>query len=81
MLMALHLRQQSNLTFITEKENIMKPSMKDKLEGTLHEVKGKVKEVTGKVIDNPKLQGEGTGEKLAGKAQKKVGEFKKVVGK
>ncbi|PKN12199.1 MAG: CsbD family protein [Deltaproteobacteria bacterium HGW-Deltaproteobacteria-4] len=59
----------------------MKSSMKDKAEGTLHELKGKVKEVAGKITDNPKLQAEGTGEKLAGKVQKKVGDVKKAVGK
>jgi uncharacterized protein YjbJ (UPF0337 family) len=59
----------------------MKSSMKDKAEGTLHVLKGKVKEVAGKITDNPKLQAEGTGEKLAGKAQKKIGDVKKAVGK
>ena len=59
----------------------MKSSIKDKAEGTLHELKGKVKEVAGKISDNPKLQAEGTAEKLAGKAQIKVGEVKKVVGR
>jgi uncharacterized protein YjbJ (UPF0337 family) len=28
--------------------------------------------------DNPKLEAEGTGEKIAGKAQKKIGQVKKV---
>jgi len=59
----------------------MKSSMKDKAEGMLHEVKGKVKEVTGKVTNNPKLESKGTAEKLAGKVQVKVGEVKKVVGR
>lgn len=59
----------------------MKSSMKDKAEGMLHEVKGKVKEVTGKVTNNPKLESKGTAEKLAGKAQVKVGEVKRVVGR
>lgn len=59
----------------------MKSSMKDKAEGTFHEMKGKVKEVAGKLTDNPKLEGAGIGEKLAGKAQQKIGEVKKVLGK
>lgn len=59
----------------------MKSSTKDKAEGTFHELKGKVKEVAGKLIDNPDLEAEGTGEKIAGKVQKKIGEVKKVVGK
>lgn len=58
----------------------MKSSLKDKAEGALHQVKGKVKEVAGKLTDNPKLEAEGTVEKLAGKAQGKVGDVKKVFG-
>ena len=59
----------------------MKSSTKDKAEGMFHEVKGKVKEVAGKVTDNPKLEGEGAGEKIAGKVQQKVGQVKKVLEK
>jgi uncharacterized protein YjbJ (UPF0337 family) len=59
----------------------MKSSTKDKAEGTLHALKGKVKEVAGKLSDNPKLEGEGIGEKIAGKVQQKIGEVKKVLGK
>lgn len=61
-------------------EESMKPSIKDKAEGTLHEVKGKIKEVAGKITDNPKLEAEGKAEKLAGKVQGKIGEVKKVFG-
>jgi len=59
----------------------MKSSTKDKAEGALHEVKGKAKEVAGKITDNPKLTTEGKAEQLAGKAQGKVGDIKKVFGK
>ena len=59
----------------------MKSSTRDKAEGTFHEVKGKVKEIAGKLSDNPKLQAKGTGEKIAGKVQQKVGQVKKVLGK
>jgi len=59
----------------------MKSSTKDKVEGTFLELKGKVKEVAGKVSDNPKLEAEGTGEKIAGKVQAKIGQAKKVLGK
>ena len=58
----------------------MKSSIRDKAEGTFHEAKGKVKEVAGKVIDNPELEAEGTGEKIACKVQEKIGEVKKVLG-
>jgi uncharacterized protein YjbJ (UPF0337 family) len=56
----------------------MKESTKDKIEGTLHEAKGKVKEESGKAIGNPDLEDRGTGEKIAGKVQKKVGDVEKV---
>jgi uncharacterized protein YjbJ (UPF0337 family) len=59
----------------------MKSSTKDQMQGTFHELKGKVKEVAGKLSDNPKLEGEGTGEKIAGKVQEKIGQVKKVFGK
>jgi len=59
----------------------MKSSNRDKTEGTIHEVKGKGKEIIGKLTDNPKLEAEGTGEKIAGKMQKKLGQVKKVFGK
>ena len=59
----------------------MKSGAKDQAEGTFHELKGKAKEIAGKLSDNPKLEAEGTGEKIAGKVQKKVGQVKKVLGK
>ena len=59
----------------------MKSSMKDKVKGTFHEAKGKVKEMAGKITDNPKLEAKGKAEKLAGKAQGKIGQVKKVLGK
>ena len=57
----------------------MKSSIRDKTEGKLHEAKGKIKEVTGKVTDNPRLEAEGKAEKIAGKVQGKVGDIKKVL--
>jgi uncharacterized protein YjbJ (UPF0337 family) len=59
----------------------MKSSTKDQAEGKFHEVKGSVKEIAGKLSDNPELEGEGTGERIAGKVQEKIGQFKKVLGK
>lgn len=44
----------------------------------MHEVKGKVKEKVGRATNNPRLEDEGTDEKVAGKVQKKVGEVQKV---
>ncbi|MBP1750913.1 MAG: hypothetical protein H6Q52_3452 [Deltaproteobacteria bacterium] len=59
----------------------MKSSTKDRAEGTFHEVKGKVKQIVGELSDNPDLEAEGAGEKVAGKVQKKIGQVKKVLGK
>jgi uncharacterized protein YjbJ (UPF0337 family) len=56
----------------------MKSSMKDQAKGTLHQMKGKLKEVAGKLSDSPKLEAEGSGEKIAGIFQKKIGHIKKV---
>jgi uncharacterized protein YjbJ (UPF0337 family) len=55
--------------------------MRDKAEGTFHEVKGKTKEMAGKIIDSPTLEAKGRDEKIAGKVQEKVGQAKKVMGK
>ena len=59
----------------------MKPSTKDKAQGTFHEVKGKVKEKVGRATNNPDLEAEGQVEKISGKVQKKIGQVKKVLGK
>jgi len=61
--------------------NIMKSSTRDEAEGKLHQVKGKIKEVAGKLSDNPELEAEGTDEKIAEKVQEKIGQVKKVVGR
>ena len=59
----------------------MKPSTKDEIAGKLHEVKGDIKEKVGRVTNDPDLEAEGTGEKIAGKIQKKIGQVEKVVEK
>jgi uncharacterized protein YjbJ (UPF0337 family) len=41
-------------------------------------LKGKVKEAVGRATNNPNLEDEGTGENVAGKIQKKVGDVEKV---
>jgi uncharacterized protein YjbJ (UPF0337 family) len=56
----------------------MKPSTKDEIKGTFHELKGKVKEKAGQLTNNPKLTHQGQAEKIAGKVQKKVGQVEKV---
>jgi len=59
----------------------MKSSTRDQAEATFHQMKGKLKEVAGKLSDNPKLEAEGIGEKIAGEVQEKIGRVKKVFGK
>jgi len=59
----------------------MNSSARDKVEGKFHEVKGKIKETAGKLSDNPKLEVNGVIEKIAGKTQEKIGQFKKIIGK
>ena len=56
----------------------MKASTKDRIQGTLHELKGKAKEKLGQVTNNPNLEAEGQDEKVAGKVQKKIGDVEKV---
>ena len=56
----------------------MKNSIKDQAAGTLHEVKGKVKEKVGRVTNNPNLVEDGQDENVAGKVQKKIGQVEKV---
>jgi len=58
----------------------MKPSTKDKAEGNLHKLKGKVKEKAGQLMNDPDLEAKGLAEKIAGKIQKKVGQVEKVLG-
>ena len=58
----------------------MKSSIRDKAEGTFHEIKGKVKEVSGKITDNHTLEAKGKAEKITGKVQGKIGQVKKILG-
>ena len=59
----------------------MKASIKDIAQGTLHQFKGTVKEVAGKLVNNPELEVAGKIEKSKGKVQEQVGRAKKVFGK
>jgi len=58
----------------------MKTSTKDKAEGKIHEVKGKIKEEAGKVMNDPDLEISGDSEKKAGKVQQWISRVEKVVG-
>jgi uncharacterized protein YjbJ (UPF0337 family) len=65
---------------VSERRRTMKPSTKDQTEGKLHEVKGKLKEQAGKLIQDPKLEGEGKDEKQGGQLQQKIGQVEKLLG-
>ena len=58
----------------------MKPSTKDQVAGSLHVLKGKVKQKAGKLTNDPELEAEGRAEKVGGKVQKKIGQVEKVLG-
>lgn len=49
---------------------------KDQVKGRMEEAKGAIKETTGKVVGNTKLQTEGTVDKAAGKTQASYGDAK-----
>lgn len=59
----------------------MKSSTKDIAEGKMHQVKGKVKEVAGKILNLHDLETEGKEENSKGKVQEKVGQDEKIEGK
>ena len=59
----------------------MNTSTKEKIEGNIHEVVGKVKETAGNLTDNPNLKADGQKEHLDGKIHKKVGELEEVLEK
>jgi uncharacterized protein YjbJ (UPF0337 family) len=52
---------------------------KDRVEGSLEQAKGKVKEVAGKATGDAKLEGEGKAQQVAGKVQNTIGGAKDAV--
>ena len=50
------------------------------MEGTAKSIAGNVKQATGKVLGNPRLQTEGKADQVEGRIQKKIGDVKKVFG-
>jgi uncharacterized protein YjbJ (UPF0337 family) len=59
----------------------MTNSTKNQAEGKFHNAKGAIKEVAGKLTDNPKLEAEGIAEQISGKVQEKVGQIEKILEK
>ena len=56
----------------------MKPSTQNKIAGKFHEAKGKIKQKVGQLTNDPRLEAEGIGEKIAGKVQEKIGQVEKA---
>ncbi len=54
--------------------------MTSKLKGAANETVGKVKEAIGDATDNERLEGEGIGQQLRGKAQKVKGDVEGALG-
>jgi uncharacterized protein YjbJ (UPF0337 family) len=59
----------------------VKPSTENEIAGKVHEVEGTVKEKMGQLTNDSDLEGQGIGEKFAGKIQKKIGQAEKALGK
>jgi uncharacterized protein YjbJ (UPF0337 family) len=57
----------------------MKPSTENEIAGKVHEVKGKIKEKVGQLTNDPNVEAEGFGEKIAWKVQVKIGQVEKAV--
>jgi uncharacterized protein YjbJ (UPF0337 family) len=72
-------RARPRIRTMTKGATVMEPSTKDQLEGTLHEVKGAIKESAGNLTGNPGLEGEGKVERTAGKVQQKLGQVEKAL--
>ena len=58
----------------------MRSSTQDQMEGTFHQMKGRIKEIAGELTDNPKLKAAGAYEKMSGIVQERIGQVKKGLG-
>jgi uncharacterized protein YjbJ (UPF0337 family) len=54
---------------------------RDELEGKATTLKGRIKQATGDLTQNPDLHDEGVADEVAGKTQDAVGRVKRTVGK
>lgn len=52
---------------------------KDRIEGSVEQAKGKVKEVAGKATGDSKLEAEGKTQQVAGKVQNAIGGLKDTI--
>ncbi len=59
----------------------MKSNTENSAEGKIHQVRGKIKETIGKIVNNHELEIEGKEETAEGKIQEKIGEIGKDIEK
>ena len=69
------------MCYLTKWRKQMKPSTKDEIKRNIHQIKGVVKETTGKITNNPTLEVKGKAEHNLGKVEKKVGQIETVLEK
>ena len=55
----------------------MKRSTRNQVKGRARELKGNIKEKTGRAMNSPDMEAEGAMERIGGKVQKKAGDFEK----
>lgn len=55
-----------------------KMNRKDRLRGSAREIKGSIKEKTGRAAGNRRMEVQGRMERAGGKARRKIGEVEKV---
>ena len=55
----------------------MKRSTRNQIKGRGRELKGDIKEKTGRAMNSPDMEAEGAMERIGGKVQKKAGDFEK----
>jgi uncharacterized protein YjbJ (UPF0337 family) len=55
----------------------MKRSTRNQIKGRAREVKGNIKEKTGRALNRGDMEAEGAMERIGGKVQKKAGDFEK----
>ena len=56
----------------------MKPSTKDQIEGSLDQLKGKLRDKIGQATNNPTLSVKGLAQQLHGRIQEKAGQIRRV---
>jgi uncharacterized protein YjbJ (UPF0337 family) len=59
----------------------MKPRTNNEIAGTVHEVKGKIKQKVGQLTNDPRLEAKGVVENIGGKIQKRIGQMQRAAKK